>query len=229
MKSIRQYKAESSTILKKIVEEPSVVTKSSSDISLIQMKDSADLSKQVSGIDNIQRKADNFVNNKNSGLFIQTKMTVGSSNDKFEKEADNVASSVVEKINAPEISRKDGLEEEETIQAKFNIASIQRKSTDEGGEVTTDFETEVNNSKSGGKSLDIGLQSSMSDAMRSDFSGVKIHTDSNADKLSRSIQAKAFTTGQDLFFSKGAYNPQSKSGQELIAHELTHVVQQGKA
>jgi hypothetical protein len=229
MKKFSQDKAASSTFLKSDVNASGLATKSSSDISLIQMKDSADLSKQVSGIDNIQRKADNFVNNKNSGLFIQTKMTVGSSNDKFEKEADHVASFVVEKINAPEISRKDGLEEEETIQAKFNNVSIQRKSTDEGGEVTTDFETEVNNSKSGGKSLDNGLQSSMSHAMGSDFSSVKIHTDSNADKLSRSIQAKAFTTGQDLFFSKGAYNPQSKSGQELIAHELTHVVQQGSA
>jgi hypothetical protein len=62
--------------------------------------------------------------------------------------------------------------------------------------------------------------------MGADFSGVKVHTDSQSDQLNKSIQAKAFTTGQDVFFRQGAYNPSSKSGQELIAHELTHVIQQ---
>jgi hypothetical protein len=59
-----------------------------------------------------------------------------------------------------------------------------------------------------------------------DFSGVRVHADAEADSLNRSVQARAFTTGHDLFFRRGEYNPQSRSGQELIAHELTHVVQQ---
>ncbi len=63
--------------------------------------------------------------------------------------------------------------------------------------------------------------------MGSDFSRVKVHTDQTADTLNRSIQARAFTTGNDVFFRQGEYNPQSRGGQELIAHELTHVVQQG--
>ena len=62
--------------------------------------------------------------------------------------------------------------------------------------------------------------------MGADFSGVRVHTDTQSDQLNRSIQAKAFTTGQDVFFRSGEYNPGSKGGQELIAHELTHVVQQ---
>ena len=66
----------------------------------------------------------------------------------------------------------------------------------------------------------------MGKAMGADFSGVKVHTDSQADQLNQSIQAKAFTTGQDVFFRQGTYQPGSKDGQELIAHELTHVVQQ---
>jgi hypothetical protein len=53
-----------------------------------------------------------------------------------------------------------------------------------------------------------------------------VHTDSQSDQLNKSIQAKAFTTGQDIFFRQGAYEPNSRGGQELIAHELTHVVQQ---
>jgi hypothetical protein len=66
----------------------------------------------------------------------------------------------------------------------------------------------------------------MGQAMGADFSGVKVHTDAQSDQLNQSIQAKAFTTGQDVFFRQGEYNPGSRGGQELIAHELTHVVQQ---
>jgi guanyl-specific ribonuclease Sa len=66
----------------------------------------------------------------------------------------------------------------------------------------------------------------MGQAMGADFSGVKVHTDAQSDQLNKSIQAKAFTTGQDVFFRQGAYEPSSRGGQELIAHELTHVVQQ---
>ncbi|MEM7036919.1 MAG: DUF4157 domain-containing protein, partial [Bacteroidota bacterium] len=62
-----------------------------------------------------------------------------------------------------------------------------------------------------------------------DFSGVRIHADRNAAEMSSSIQAKAFTTGQDIFFNKGKYDPHSDSGKHLLAHELTHVVQQGGA
>jgi ppGpp synthetase/RelA/SpoT-type nucleotidyltranferase len=66
----------------------------------------------------------------------------------------------------------------------------------------------------------------MEQAFGADFSQVKVHTDSESDKLNKSIQAKAFTTGKDIFFKKGEYQPDSKPGQELLAHELTHVVQQ---
>ncbi|MGD1908340.1 MAG: DUF4157 domain-containing protein [Leptolyngbyaceae cyanobacterium] len=73
---------------------------------------------------------------------------------------------------------------------------------------------------------DSSLQHRMGQAMGADFSGVKVHTDSQSDQLNESIQAKAFTTGQDVFFRQGEYAPNSTAGQELIAHELTHVVQQ---
>jgi Domain of unknown function (DUF4157) len=59
-----------------------------------------------------------------------------------------------------------------------------------------------------------------------DFSGVRVHTDAGADGLNRSLSAKAFTTGRDIYFRQGEYNPGSSSGRSLLAHELTHVVQQ---
>jgi hypothetical protein len=69
----------------------------------------------------------------------------------------------------------------------------------------------------------------MEQAFRADFSGIKIHTDSEADRLNKSIQAKAFTTQKDIFFKSGEYNPDTSSGQQLIAHELTHTIQQNSA
>jgi effector-binding domain-containing protein len=62
--------------------------------------------------------------------------------------------------------------------------------------------------------------------MGSDFTGVRVHTDTQADGLNQALSARAFTTGHHIFFRQGHYQPQTRSGQELIAHELTHVVQQ---
>ena len=55
---------------------------------------------------------------------------------------------------------------------------------------------------------------------------MRVHTGGETDQLNRSLSARAFTTGQDVFFRQGAYQPESRGGQELIAHELTHVIQQ---
>ncbi len=59
-----------------------------------------------------------------------------------------------------------------------------------------------------------------------DFSGVKIHLNTESDKINRSLHSLAFTTGQDIFFRQGAFNPRNSHGRTLIAHELTHVAQQ---
>jgi hypothetical protein len=62
--------------------------------------------------------------------------------------------------------------------------------------------------------------------LQADLSATRIHTDAQADTLSRSVRATAFTVGSDVFFSEGTFDPNSGSGRELLAHELTHVVQQ---
>ncbi|NEO27191.1 MAG: DUF4157 domain-containing protein, partial [Kamptonema sp. SIO4C4] len=162
---------------------------------------------------------------------VQAKLTIGEPNDKYEQEADVVAKDVVQRINAPvsekaqqeTVQRETIEEEEDQLQMK---PIVQRVSAVDGGEASTELESSINRAKGGGQSLDGGLQRSMGQAMGADFSGVRVHTDSHADQLNQSIQAKAFTTGQDVFFKKGEYQPGSKGGQELIAHELTHVVQQ---
>jgi len=96
------------------------------------------------------------------------------------------------------------------------------------GELELDDATadRINQARGGGHSLDRTVQEQMGGTMGHDFSGVRVHTSSESDALNRQLSAKAFTTGQDVFFRQGTYNPNSSSGRELIAHELTHVVQQ---
>jgi hypothetical protein len=113
---------------------------------------------------------------------IMPKLTVGAVGDKYEQEADRVATQVVQQLNSPALP-------------------VQR---DEGNDENTVH-----------RQLIEGLNS-------------RVPGDDNntADPLNQSIQAKAFTTGQNVFFQQGAYAPQSQGGQELLAHELTHGVQQ---
>ena len=80
-----------------------------------------------------------------------------------------------------------------------------------------------------GRPLDAGAQSELGESMGHDFSDVNVHTDSEANQLNRAVHAEAFTTGKDIFFREGNYDPASNSGKKLLAHELTHVVQQRNA
>ena len=162
---------------------------------------------------------------------VQTKLTIGRPNDRYEQEADRVAAAVVQQINRPapfsqaqgEVVQSKEKEDEEELNRK---PMVQRRDVIGGGETSTELERAINRARGGGQSLDAGLQQSMGQAMGADFSQVRVHTDVQADRLNQSLQAKAFTTGQDVFFRQGAYQPGNRGGQELIAHELTHVVQQ---
>ena len=95
------------------------------------------------------------------------------------------------------------------------------------GEVTPDVEAAIERSRGRGQALDTGVRRQMESAFGADFSDVRIHTGSESHSLNRAVNAIAFTTGQDIFFRDDAYNPQTSVGKELLAHELTHVVQQG--
>ena len=89
-----------------------------------------------------------------------------------------------------------------------------------------DLETRIEREKGNGQSLSDSIREPMEQAFGADFGSVKVHTDTEADVMNRELNARAFTTGQDVFFRESEYSPGSGSGQKLIAHELTHVVQQ---
>ena len=119
------------------------------------------------------------------------------------------------------------------MQSTLGNAAVQRLIVQRKGKGSAEIDDEtagaINSKRGSGHALEEGIANKAGNVMGADFSGVNVHTDSQADSLSRSINAKAFTTGNDIFFRSGAYDPASSAGQHLIAHELTHVVQQGSA
>ncbi len=153
----------------------------------------------------------------------------------------------------PLIQKQD--EEEEEAQTKLDMLNLQRESEEE--EVQPRFEIQqqsVNNeeeeslqtkrenntggrqltteqllkqSRGAGSELNTTVQAEMESGFGADFSNVKIHTDSRAIQLNKDLGARAFTSGNDIYFNTGQYQPHSESGQKLIAHELTHTLQQG--
>lgn len=106
---------------------------------------------------------------------------------------------------------------------------LQRQIGLEGGDAGPDVELSIQQSQGRGRALPDGLRTSMESAFGADFGGVRVHNDTQANTLDESVGARAFTTGKDIFLGQGEYNPDSSGGQELLAHELTHVVQQGGA
>ena len=101
---------------------------------------------------------------------------------------------------------------------------LQRNTDIENAE--DDFREKICSAKGNGQPLTESIREQMEAGIGADFYNVKIHDDPESHKLSKEINAQAFTQGNDVFFNAGKYDPATKQGQHLLAHELTHVVQQ---
>ena len=171
--------------------------------------------------------------------LIQKKLSIGSSNDSYETEADHMADRVMSMSNPAKTnaSHSEGLiqkkcaacEEEDKIQKKPLAETIQRASLNarETSVAPNHIEDGIKSSKGGGESMDDATQNFMENRFGNDFSNVRIHTGSQAIQMSRELNAQAFTVGNDIYFNQGKYNPDTHSGKHLLAHELTHTIQQG--
>jgi hypothetical protein len=94
------------------------------------------------------------------------------------------------------------------------------------GTVHPDVEAAIGLARGGGTGLDESTRERFGPSLGDQLTDVRIHADAGADALARSVSARAFTTGSDIFFATGEYRPGSSDGNRLLAHELTHVVQQ---
>lgn len=173
--------------------------------------------------------------------FFQPKLTVNEPGDAHEKEADAMADQVMRMPAAqpsffgngvPGVQRKCAAcekEEKEHAQRKplaDSITPVQRHGATPVPAVGAHTEGAINGSRGGGQAMPGETRDFMESRFGRDFSDVRIHSDSNAAQLSSALSARAFTTGKDIYFNKGQYSPDSTSGKQLLAHELTHVVQQ---
>ncbi|HYO89005.1 MAG TPA: DUF4157 domain-containing protein, partial [Candidatus Limnocylindrales bacterium] len=127
---------------------------------------------------------------------------------------------------SPEIVQRMALGEEDEMQMKRIQRAADEPDLMGSFDVAGDLEGQIQSQKSGGQALDSGDQQFFESRFGQDFSDVKVHTGGESDSVNRSIGARAFTNGSDVFMRGGEYNPGSSGSRELLAHELTHVVQQ---
>jgi hypothetical protein len=118
-------------------------------------------------------------------------------------------------------------EEEEEEKPKKREVVLLKESGHSLPEVSDKLEAKINTNRDSGNTLSKEIRLPMEETFGADFSGVRVHTDSEANDLNESLQARAFTTGNDIFFRQGEYNEDSGEGRKLLAHELTHAIQQG--
>lgn len=114
-----------------------------------------------------------------------------------------------------------------SVAAGKNITQVLQAKGGSGASVGSQLGSRLASSRGGGSSMDAGTRSFMESRFDTDFSGVRIHTGSEAVQMSRELNATAFTIGKDIYFNQGQYQPGSNSGKALLAHELTHTLQQG--
>ncbi|MEM8900462.1 MAG: DUF4157 domain-containing protein, partial [Bacteroidota bacterium] len=162
----------------------------------------------------------------------------------FESDADHIQPKIAkatpspnEAVNTPEQeTESEKTEEEETRVMRKPIfesdtppdeSPIQRSQGNPEAGSTPSLESRINSSKGGGTALPSNTQSQMEGAFGADFSGVRVHNDTSAVQMNQELGAQAFTHGNDIYFNRGTYNPGSTEGDRLLAHELTHTVQQG--
>lgn len=115
------------------------------------------------------------------------------------------------------------MEEDEAVQAMEEEEVQTKKAENTSGNATIEGKLRKGN---GGTKMDVNTQTEMEAGFGADFSNVNIHNDSEAAQMSQDIGAQAFTHGNDVYFNEGKYNPDSKEGKHLLAHELTHTIQQ---
>jgi LysM repeat protein len=162
---------------------------------------------------------------------VQAKLKIGQPNDEYEQEAERVAKQVMRmpegtSINGTEtlVQRKpkcpECMEEEEE--------QLQRKEiTGQTSEMTPGVESHIRHIKTGGQPLPESTRSFFEPRFGADFSHVRIHSGSEAAQAAQSVDAHAYTSGHNIVFNQYKYSPGTAEGKHLLAHELTHVIQQG--
>jgi Domain of unknown function (DUF4157)/Lysine-specific metallo-endopeptidase len=158
---------------------------------------------------------------------IQAKLTVGQPNDKYEQEADQVAKNIMRMPSDSAIQKKSNcsscIDEEGLLQTKSNGSNAGAKA------VSPALESGFKSMSGSGQPLSESTRGFFEPRFGYDLGHVKVHTSSESAQMNRGLNAHAFTYGNSIYFNQGKYDPGASSGKHLLAHELTHVIQQQSA
>jgi outer membrane protein OmpA-like peptidoglycan-associated protein len=175
---------------------------------------------------------------------VQAKLQIGKPGDKYEQEADRVADTIMRmssQTTSPVVGR-DGqsVVQRLCIECTAEISTTDENEEDEQGIViqTRSVHSEgarsvaldaagINELNGGGEPLKAFTRSFFEPRFGHDFRNVLVHSDARADRLARSVNARAFTYGRHIVFRAGEYEQETSTGRHLLAHELTHTIQQG--
>lgn len=149
-----------------------------------------------------------------------------------EEEEEAVQTRLSEQIQRQEEDELLNLYSSEAVQRQEEEEDIYEKPSrgeSTSGTLSAGVENQIRHQRQGGVPMDAVTRDQMQSSFGYDFSRVHIHHDSAADRVASQVKAEAFTLKNDIFFRGGRYDPDSTQGQDLLAHELTHVVQQGAA
>lgn len=170
------------------------------------------------------------------GTF-QAKLRIGQPGDKYEQEADRVAEQVMQMTDLESIhaERKNIMRKGLYGQGCESAPNIVKEEEEENPVMAKAISGSLYDavieraiaSRNGGESLPRDTKLFMESRFGYDFSRVRVHTGSDAARVTQSLNAHAFATGSDIYFGERKYSPQTQSGKRLLAHELTHVIQQG--
>jgi len=142
--------------------------------------------------------------------------------------AQNEASGAVRRQTAPVFVQRNCKDCEDEVRLKPNTSFAQKKGA-ESHLASDAVSNRIETTRGNGSQLPDQTRNFMEQRMNADFSQVRVHKDADAAQLSEDLHAHAFTVGNDIYFNEGKYAPESAQGQRLLAHELTHTLQQGGA
>ncbi|HEV8083746.1 MAG TPA: DUF4157 domain-containing protein [Chitinophagaceae bacterium] len=178
--------------------------------------------------------------------FFQAKLSVNEPGDKYEREADSVANSVVNKNTSTPILQQKKISDIQRLSAsmedeklstndarmekdKKKMSNVQTKQYAGANSASRQVSSKIENSTGNGNALPPKMLNEMSLSFGVDFSNVRVHNDKDAVNMNTELNAQAFTHGRDIYFNQGKYNLENSQGKFLLAHELTHVVQQNSS
>ncbi|MCX6250194.1 MAG: DUF4157 domain-containing protein [Bacteroidetes bacterium] len=167
------------------------------------------------------------------GFFFQPRLTVNDPNDAYEQDADDTANKVM-RMAVPVNENSSFPATIAPLQRKYNSYEEEdkpiRRKENPDSEIpeSSELYQYISSLSSSGQPLPDASRHFFEPRFGQDFSNVRIHNDSVAAKSAQSINALAYTSGSDIVFNHGQYSPGTESGQRLLAHELTHVSQQGE-